>query len=59
VLKKLPANSGLPWHRVVNSQRTLSLPADSPAYRQQKQRLLAEGIEFNKEKIARHCFAWP
>jgi methylated-DNA-protein-cysteine methyltransferase-like protein len=51
VLRKLPKDTELPWHRVVNSQGKISLLANSFAYQQQKQRLLAEGIEFNKEKI--------
>lgn len=51
VLRQLPSDSQLPWHRVVNAQRTLSLPENSPAYQQQKQRLIAEGITFNGKKI--------
>ncbi|MCP3906717.1 MAG: methylated-DNA--[protein]-cysteine S-methyltransferase [Oceanicoccus sp.] len=58
VLRKLPEGSNLPWHRVVNSQRKISFPIGSPAYQEQKQRLLLEGIVFNKEKIAINHLAW-
>ena len=43
-LGQLPEGSRIPWHRVVNSAGKLSLPAGSPAERQQRQRLLEEGI---------------
>ena len=58
VLKQLPEGSNLPWHRVVNSQRKISFPIGSPAYQEQKQRLLSEGISFHKEKIAKDHLAW-
>ncbi len=58
VLRKLPEGSNLPWHRVVNSQRKISFPVGSPSYQEQKQRLLSEGVVFNKEKIASNHIAW-
>ncbi|ARN72863.1 MGMT family protein [Oceanicoccus sagamiensis] len=58
VLRKLPEGSKLPWHRVVNSQRKISFPIGSPAYQEQRQRLLAEGVVFNKETIAINHLAW-
>ncbi|MFA7552709.1 MAG: MGMT family protein [Spongiibacteraceae bacterium] len=51
-LRNLPEATSLPWHRVVNSQRKISLPPNTTAYREQKQRLLSEGIIFNKDKIS-------
>jgi methylated-DNA-protein-cysteine methyltransferase-like protein len=51
VLCNLPERSTLPWHRVVNAQGKISLPQDSNAYREQQQRLIAEGIEFKNGKI--------
>ncbi|WP_235015476.1 MGMT family protein [Oceanicoccus sp. KOV_DT_Chl] len=57
VLRQLPDDSKLPWHRVVNAQRKISFPQLSDAYQHQKQRLLAEGISFNGEVIAKqHCY---
>ena len=44
VLKKLPAGSRLPWHRVVNAQGRLSFAPDSRQYLAQKTRPEAEGI---------------
>lgn len=51
VLCKLPEGSDLPWHRVINSQGKISLPPDSESYREQRARLIDEGIEFVNEKI--------
>lgn len=51
ILKKLPAKSKIPWHRVVNSQGKISLPVDSAAYLQQRQRLEDEGVAFRGDKI--------
>jgi len=45
-LSKLPKESKLPWHRVVNSQGKLSL--DGERFVAQKQRLEAEGITINE-----------
>lgn len=51
VLCGLPENTGLPWHRVINSQGKISLPEGSAGYQEQKSRLEAEGIEFRNNKI--------
>ena len=46
-LKRLPAGSKIPWHRVVNAQGRISFPTDSPAHDRQRRLLEAEGIEFS------------
>ena len=51
VLKHLPADTQLPWHRVVNSKGQLSFPVGSNELKQQKARLLAEGVRFSGEKL--------
>jgi len=51
VLKALPANTQIPWHRVVNSQGKSSFPLGSPAYQEQKQRLEVEGVPMLNGKI--------
>lgn len=51
LLKNLPADSSLPWHRVVNSQGKISFALHSVKYQQQRQYLLAEGVEFNGERV--------
>ena len=50
-LNKLPKNTKLPWHRVVNSQGKISFPKNGNAYRLQKTLLKKEGVLFQKEKI--------
>lgn len=51
-LKKLPADSVLPWHRVVNAKGELSFPVDGEQYQKQKALLEAEGIEFKSFKLS-------
>jgi methylated-DNA-protein-cysteine methyltransferase-like protein len=45
-LRALPANTTIPWHRVVNAQGRISLPEGSPSHLAQRERLEAEGVEF-------------
>lgn len=59
VLAQLPESSALPWHRVVNSRGTISFPPGSERYREQRERLLTEGVEFRGERIDWHRFGWP
>ena len=46
-LKKLPKNTTIPWHRVINSRGKSSFPPNSDKYHQQVQLLKAEGIVFS------------
>jgi methylated-DNA-protein-cysteine methyltransferase-like protein len=57
-LRDLPEGSNLPWHRVINAQGKLSLPLDSPAYKEQARRLTAEGVEITRGKINLQRFGW-
>lgn len=58
-LRNLPGGSRIPWHRVINSQGKISLPAGSEGYRLQRQRLEAEGIVFNdRGKVDLRTFGW-
>jgi methylated-DNA-protein-cysteine methyltransferase-like protein len=45
-LKNLPADTRIPWHRVVNAQGRLSLPDRSASQYTQRERLQSEGIVF-------------
>lgn len=36
----------LPWHRVVNAEGLIAIPADRKNHREQKRRLQAEGVPF-------------
>lgn len=49
-LKRLPKGSRIPWHRVVNAQGQISLPAGSASQYTQRERLEAEGISFRGGK---------
>jgi len=43
LMKSLPKDSKLPWHRVVNSQRRISFAENTDAYWKQRSRLEKEG----------------
>ena len=45
-LSDLPAETKLPWHRVVNASLRISLRAESDGHNVQRRRLEAEGVEF-------------
>jgi methylated-DNA-protein-cysteine methyltransferase-like protein len=50
-LKVAPANLRLPWHRVVNAQGRISLPAGSKAHRTQRRLLEEEGVVFRNGRV--------
>ncbi len=50
-LHNLKPNSGIPWHRVINSKGMISLPKDSGAYDRQKYLLEKEGVIFRRDKL--------
>jgi methylated-DNA-protein-cysteine methyltransferase-like protein len=56
VLRKLPANSRLPWHRVINAGGRISFPAHSEQYRLQRSLLEAEGIVFINDRLSLQRF---
>ena len=58
-LGQLPEGSSLPWHRVLNSQGQLSLPADSPSGQEQYQRLMAEGVIICNRRVNMARYGWP
>lgn len=51
VLKKLPSDTDIPWHRVINAQGRISFPFDSEAYQKQLGRLMAEGVNVENGRI--------
>ena len=55
-LGKLPKDTGLPWHRVVNASRKIA-PRGSGRMGEQKRRLRAEGIVLNGDTVAKE-FYW-
>lgn len=58
VLCGLPETTELPWHRVINAQGKISLPTDSAAYKKQRQRLEAEGVQMVNEKISLRIYGY-
>ncbi len=56
-LRLLPPDTKLPWHRVVNASGRIATRAGSGADTQ-RERLLAEGIEFVGERVPLREFRW-
>jgi methylated-DNA-protein-cysteine methyltransferase-like protein len=50
-LKVAPASLKLPWHRVLNAQGRISLPAGSKAHRTQRRLLEEEGVAFRNGRV--------
>ena len=58
VLSKLPDDTQLPWHRVINAAGKISLSEDSPSFQLQKKRLQDEGIDVIGNRINLKQFQW-
>lgn len=58
ILKKLPPDTLLPWHRVTNARGEVALPSGSEGYQMQKQRLEQEGVHFQGAKIRLRLCQW-
>jgi len=58
ILKNLPEDSSIPWHRVINSHGKISFPENSKRYQQQTDRLEAEGITLVNGKISLKQYLW-
>lgn len=59
VLGKQPADSPLPWHRIINAAGRSSFPEGSTAYQRQQARLKAEGVRVVKGRVDLKGFGWP
>lgn len=57
-MRRAPRAMKLPWHRVINSQGKISFPQDSSGWREQKDRLEAEGVVFLNGKIDLERFGY-
>jgi len=51
VLKSLPKDTKLPWHRILNAQKKISFPPASSAFKEQKRRLEEEGLTIINDKV--------
>ena len=54
VLSQLPTQTSLPWHRVINSAGRIT----NPNRQQQIQRLIAEGVLVNGDRVSLARFRW-
>lgn len=57
-LKKLPKDTTLPWHRVVNAQGKSSFPSHSQAFKKQCSLLEKEGVIFIGSKLSLGVYGW-
>ena len=57
-LKTLPAGHRLPWHRDVRSSGHIALDPDSDGFREQRDRLRAEGVRVEAGRIDMRRFRW-
>ncbi len=47
-MRKTPRGKSIPWHRVINSQGTISFPAGSAQAEEQRRLLEMEGLRFDQ-----------
>jgi len=52
------ADENICWHRVINAKGEIALPKFSPSHREQKRRLRAEGVVFEKGRVSMRRHAW-
>lgn len=57
-LKDAPRELDLPWHRIINAQGKISLPKNSESYREQRERLLMEGVRVRDGKVDMGLYQW-
>ncbi|NNF15190.1 MAG: MGMT family protein [Gammaproteobacteria bacterium] len=57
-LRNAPSDSEIPWHRVINSAGRISLPKDSPAFNEQRSRLLEEGVVVKRQRVDLATYQW-
>ena len=53
-LGKLPRDTSLPWHRVVNASLQIA-PRGSDRMSEQERRLRSEGVSFKGDRVSRTC----
>ena len=58
ILKRLPHDSDIPWHRVINAKGQISLPESGGAKARQQRRLEREGVVFEGARINLTRFRW-
>ena len=58
ILRNLPPESTLPWHRVINAAGKISLGPETESGIMQRARLQEEGVVFNSGRISLKQFRW-
>lgn len=58
ILSGLPADTSLPWHRVINAAGKISMPEDSDSFNEQKKRLTTENIILTGSQISLKQYLW-
>ena len=58
VLAMLPADSALPWHRVVAASGRIAFPQGAAAHAEQVRRLRSEGIDVSGGRVDLRRHAW-
>lgn len=57
-LSRLPDESSLPWHRVVNAAGRLGVAEGSETWVEQCQRLRCEGIQVSNGRVSLRLYRW-
>ena len=57
-LRHAPKDLKIPWHRVINSQGRIAVPADSDSYRRQVKRLASEDVHLLNGRINLRRYRW-
>ncbi len=55
-LRDTPDGERLPWHRVLHADGTIALPRGSHGFREQTQRLRAEGVDVREGRVPMQAF---
>lgn len=58
ILASLPADSSLPWHRVVNARGCIVLPAAADGASEQQKRLASEGVTCRNGRVDLAACQW-
>lgn len=58
VLGSTPDGAGLPWFRVLRSDGRIAFPPQSRAYREQRARLIGEGVHVERGRVSLDEFGW-
>ena len=57
-LRVVPGERRIPWFRVINAQGRIAIAKDSPGYKEQAERLRAEGVMVNEGKVDMKKYRW-